>query len=149
MTPAPKRRWFSFSLRSALDSLTDCVKTRHEQAFERELKGRPLMDDETFYQSHYGGTYIPREIPIQLRRLFAAQLGDPWARVQPADKPADVYHDLDFAELVVDAQEEFGVSISINEMRELDGSFDSLAKVVAEKLGREQYDTNRHHDPRP
>ncbi|MEX2114426.1 MAG: hypothetical protein WD845_14625 [Pirellulales bacterium] len=132
--PARNRRWFGFSPLAMLGWFSGCLKTEPELAFERELNGRPLMDDETFFRSHYGSTCLPREIPIRLRRLFADQLGAPWARVQPSDKPAEVYLDLDFAELVADAQAEFGLSISTDEMRELDGSFDSLVRCVADKL---------------
>jgi hypothetical protein len=74
------------------------------------------------------------EIPIRLRKLFARELGSPWERLLPTDKPEDVYHDLDFAELVSDAQEEFAVSVSTDEIGELDGSFDSLVRCVASKL---------------
>jgi hypothetical protein len=69
-----------------------------------------------------------------MRKLFARELGSPWERLQPTDKPEDVYHDIDFAELVYDAQEEFAVSASTEEIRELDGSFDSLGRCVATKL---------------
>jgi acyl carrier protein len=127
---AGRRRW----LRMALAFATDCLKTGPEQAFERELNARPVTDDETFYQSHYGGSQLPKQIPIQLRRLFATQLGEPWMRILPGDKPADVYLDLDFAELVLDAQDEFGVSISTEELSDLDGSFDSLVRCIAGKL---------------
>ncbi len=135
MTAALKRRWFRFSLRPAFTLLLDCFIPERQRAYERDLESRVLMDDETFYQSNYGSTGIPREIPIRLRRLFAYQLGSCWEHVQPADKPTDADDNLDFAELVFDVEEEFGVSIPIQDMMELDGSFDSLVRCVSVKLG--------------
>ena len=72
MTRTAKRHWFSSILRAALVPL---VKSERELAFEAELQGRTLMDDETFYQSNYGSTSIPREIPLRLRTLIVHQLG--------------------------------------------------------------------------
>lgn len=124
----PKRRWFSF-LRQAVVPL---VKSQRELAFEAELLGRPLMDDEAFYHSNYAGTGIPRDIPLRLRRLIACQLGSPFERIQPADKPIEGI-DCDFADIVFEVEEEFGVSIPRDEVKQLDGSFDSLVWCVAAK----------------
>jgi hypothetical protein len=91
------------------------------------------MDDEAFYHRYYAGTEIPREIPIRLRCLFAYQLGNPWERIRPRDKVCRVLEDLDFAELVFEAEEEFAVNVSADEMQKLDGSFDGLVRCIATK----------------
>jgi len=137
MISAPKRR-LPLSLRGAITSflkfLGEIFMSKHELAYERTLASRPLLNDDTFYRSHYATTDVPPDIPIRLRRLFAIQLGSPWEHVEPADKPHEMYDDLDFAELVYDTEEEFGVSIPVEEMQTLDGSFESLVRCVAAKL---------------
>jgi len=130
MTPTAKRHWFWSTLRAALVPL---VKSERELAFEAELQGRTLMDDETFYRSNYANTCIPREIPLRLREVVVRHLGPEFERIQPADKPTDGCAELDLADLIDDVAEEFGVSIPLNEMKELDRSFDSLVKCVAAK----------------
>jgi hypothetical protein len=110
-------------------------KPAKEHAFERELKNRPQLDDDAFYEKFYAGTATPKEIPIRLRQLYAEQLGQPWANVLPQDNPARVYGDLDPADLLAEVAKEFAVPFSAEEMQRLDGSFDSVVKFLNEKVG--------------
>ena len=134
MTQTPKRSWLKFGLREIVRGLLPLFPTSRELAAERDMAGRPLVDDEKFYDAHYGNSGIPKAIPLRLRNLFVAQLGKPWDRVVPTDKPEDMYPDIPFEELALEAAEEFGVQVSTGETRELDGSFDSLVRLIAAKL---------------
>jgi hypothetical protein len=112
------------------------LKPAKERRFEQALASRPQLDDDTFYETFYGGTDIPRAIPVRLRRLYAAQLGRRWLKVFPRDNPALVCDDLDFADLLTDVGQEFGVAFPPEARRQLDGSFDSVVKYLAEQVGR-------------
>ena len=122
-----------------LSYIRRCVPTggpnlTREREFERELARRPLLNDNEFYEAYYAKLEIPKQIPIRLRHIFAEQLGEPWARLRPAEKPADVYLDLPFEELVSEACEKFRTQLTADDMSGLEGSFDSLVRLLATKL---------------
>jgi len=128
-----KCEWLRSEFRAAIQSLLDCVKPERERTFERDLARRVAMDNETFCRTYYGDPDIPKEIPIRLRKLFSHQLGQHRERLAPTDKPTDVYDDLDLYELLVEVQDEFGVRMSNQELSQLDGSFDSIVRLLAAK----------------
>ena len=45
----------------------------------------PNLDDQAFYEAHYGGSGIPEDIPIRVRKVYIEQLGDCWKGVRPDD----------------------------------------------------------------
>jgi acyl carrier protein len=89
------------------------------------------LDDQAFYEECYGGSCIPEDIPIRIRKVFVEQLGDCWRGVRPEDNACDAYPDLDFAELLYEIEDEFEIKIPIEEMKKLDGSFDAVVRYVA------------------
>src|SRR5262249_7292031 len=68
------------------------------------------VDDETFYRLYYGKTNIPKDIPVRVRKVCVKQLGRRWVRVQPEDWVIED-DEVDFAELLADLGQEFGLSI--------------------------------------
>ena len=97
------------------------------------------MDDETFYRTYYGNTDIPREIPIRVRRVFVEQLGSRWGRVEPGDRPAEEEGELDFAELIYEIEDEFGIKVGDEDMQRLvgvDDSFDGIVQYLARNQSR-------------
>lgn len=102
-----------------------------EWAYLLEVDARPLLGDDEFYAVHYEARNVSREIPIRLRKLYARSLGRAWLKVQPRDKFTDAYGDLDFADLLDDVQDEFGIVIPELERDEMDGSFDSVVMLLA------------------
>src|SRR5262249_30260671 len=106
------------------------------QALQRLLCGGRYgigPDDDTFYRTYYGDTDIPKDIPIRVRRVCVEQLGRRWVWVGPDDRPIELYDDLDFAELMYEMAEEFGIAISLDEIRSFDGSFDGIVQYLATK----------------
>ena len=140
-TPKSRRRWFAW-----IGSFIPCLDSR-EWEIELEMSSRPLMDDETFYDTYYGKSGIQQQIPVRLRTLFAVQLGKPWKHLVPTDKVEDVYPDLGFEELVFEAEEEFGIQVGIEEIQQLDGTFDSLVRLIATKLRDGQTDSSSATPP--
>ena len=56
----------------------DLLSNAFTSRFERELLSRPQLDDRAFYEAYYGGSGIPEDIPIRVRKVYVEQLGDCW-----------------------------------------------------------------------
>ena len=65
--------------------LSDLLYYAFSSRFERELLSRPQLDDQAFYEAHYGDSGIPEDIPIRVRKVYVEQLGDCWKGVRPDD----------------------------------------------------------------
>ena len=115
--------------------LGDLLFHASHSRFERELVGRPGLDDESFHEAYYGGTDIPRDIPVRVRKVYVEQLGDCWKGVRPVDNACEAYPDLDFAELLYEIEDEFGIKIPDEAMRTMDGTFDEVVRYVASHRG--------------
>jgi len=115
-------------------TLAPLFRTRSERAKWRQMRRRPLLSDDEFFERFYSGTSIPRDIPLRLRRIYAEQLG--MDRVEPSDVAAEFDSEIDLMDLLDEVEEEFGVAFSIEEAHQLAGSFDSVARAVAAKLGK-------------
>jgi hypothetical protein len=97
----------------------------------------PGLDDEAFYRLHYENSGIPRGIPGKLRRIFVRSLGGRWRSMVPSDRPTDLCDDLDFADLIDEVAEEFGIVIPKADMHRMDGSFDGIVRYLAARSKRE------------
>lgn len=113
-------------------NLSPLFRTKEERSKWREMRQRPLLSDDEFYQRFYADTGIAKEILVRIRHIYATQLA--MDRVWPADKATEFDSELDLAELLVEVEEEFKVEVSDDEALKLDGSFDSLVRLVARKL---------------
>jgi acyl carrier protein len=118
-------------MRRLLALLGDLLFDASHSRFEKELADRPRLDDQAFYEAHYGSSGIPEDIPIRVRKVFVEQLGDCWKGVRPDDNVCESDPDLDLAELLYEIEDEFGIKIPDEEMRKMDGSFDSIVRFVA------------------
>jgi acyl carrier protein len=106
------------------------------KAMFRERRYVGELDDDDFYRLHYGNTTVPKEIPIRLRKLCVKQLGRRWILVKPEDCLVD--DELDFYELLLDIAEEFGISIPDEDMDQMDATFDSVVRYLAEGAHKER-----------
>jgi acyl carrier protein len=113
--------------------LGDLIFYASHSRLERKLAARPELDDQAFYEACYGGSGIPRHIPIRVRKVYVEQLGDCWKGLRPEDNACDVYSDLDFAELLYEVEDEFGIKIPIEEMKKMDGTFDAVVRFLASR----------------
>ena len=64
----------------------DLIFHASRSRFERELAGRPQPDDRAFYEAHYGGSGIPEDIPVRIRKVSVKQLGACWMGLRPDDE---------------------------------------------------------------
>jgi acyl carrier protein len=96
-----------------------------------ELLSRPQLDDQAFYETHYGDSGIPEDIPIRVRNVYVEQLGDCRKGVRPDDNVRDACPDVDLAEILYEIEDEFGIKIPDEEMRKMDGTFDAIVRYVS------------------
>jgi hypothetical protein len=74
--------------------LGDFFSHAFSSRFERERVSRPQLDAQAFYEAIYGGSGVPEDIPIRVRKVCVEQLGDCWKGVRPADNVCDPHPDL-------------------------------------------------------
>jgi acyl carrier protein len=99
--------------------------------FERELVSRRQLDDQAFYDAHFGGNGMPKDIPLRVCKVCVEQLGDCWKGVGPDDSLCESDPDRDLAELFYEIEDEFRIKIPDEEMKRMDGSVDAIVRYVA------------------
>jgi len=111
--------------------LDDLLYKATHSRLERELEARPQLDDQAFYEAYYGSSGISKDIPIRIRKVYVEQLGECWRGVIPGDKVDEICPDVDFAEVLYEIEDEFGIKIPIEDMKKMEGSFDEVVRYVA------------------
>jgi acyl carrier protein len=101
------------------------------------------LEDQVFYEECYGGSVIPEDIPIRIRKVYVEQLGNCWRGVRPEDNACDAYPDLDFADLLYEIEDEFRIKIPDEDMQRMDGTFDAVVRYVASRRQSQGYDVRR------
>lgn len=89
------------------------------------------LEAEEFYRTYFGNSTVPKDIPIRVRKVLVDQLGYRWNRATPLDNPGLENDELDPADIFDLIADEFCISFPLEEMRQLDGSFDSIVQYVA------------------
>ena len=118
-------------MRHLISLLGDLLFYASHSRLERELINRPQLDNRAFYQAHYADSGIPEDIHIKVRKVYVEQLGDCWMGVKPGDNACDAYPDLDFAELLYEIEDEFGIKIPEETVGTMEGTFDEVVRYVA------------------
>jgi hypothetical protein len=124
-------------------SLVPLVPSPLARAYRQELRSRPELDDESFFARFYGETDVPREIPIRLRKICMETLSRLLSRVHPDDFVTAIDYESDLGEILEEAERAFAVRFTSEEMRSLDGSFDSLVQLLKSKLAFSREDEER------
>lgn len=115
-------------------TLAPLFSSAQERAYRRALRERPPLSDDEFCDRFYADTGYPRDIPIRLRRIYATALG--MKNAWPEDKAEDFCEELDFTDLIAEVEDEFGLKFTEEEVRQMDGSFNTIVEFVAGKLPR-------------
>ncbi|MGH7137883.1 MAG: hypothetical protein ACREHD_19205 [Pirellulales bacterium] len=107
------------------------------RALRRTLKQRPPLDDDAFYAAFYADSGIPKEIVIAVMRELQKMLGRSLAGVHPHDNMGVLEPEMDFADVLDVLADTFEVEIAwrTGEVN-IDGTFDSLLRLVAEHIER-------------
>jgi hypothetical protein len=104
-----------------------------ERKFRREVADREPLDDTQFFKEFYADTNVPGDIPCRLRPIYCRFCDLEVGKLRPQDRPWQIV-ELDTFGLIQDIEAEFGVSISDKDAERIDGSFDSIARYLAERL---------------
>lgn len=108
--------------------------SKEEKEYFQECQRRPELTDAEFAKRYYFDSGIALDIPARVRRTISYQLKLP--KLIPSDNICRIL-DVDLAELVWEVAEEFNVKVALDEMRGLDGSVDSIIRLMAAKVGRQ------------
>jgi len=113
-------------------TLAPLFPSSEQKAFHRNLRQRPALDDDAFYDRFYSGSGIAKEIVIRIRKELKRALGLNLGGVRPDDNVALAYDDIDFADVLWRLSRTFDVHIPQDACwDEIDGTFDSLVRYVA------------------
>lgn len=110
------------------------IPTAETREFRRELRTRPVLDDETFYRRFYEDSEISKDVLIRLRRRVS-QVDTLVDRIIPSDRMDLLDDELDFGDVVWLAEKEFGVHFDESAYKQFDGTFDNLIRLVQTKIG--------------
>ena len=79
----------------------------------------------------YAETNVPADIVCRLRPMYCKVFDLEVENLRPQDRPPEIA-ELDLVDFVQDIEIEFGVKISDNDAEHIDGSFDAIARYLAE-----------------
>lgn len=113
-------------------SLSPLIQCREEREFHRNLRKRQKLNDGDFYDTYYANSGIPRRFPMELRMSLEGVFGLDFAALHPADNLIYADVELDWADLICRVNREFDIAIPKDEVRELDGTFDSLLRCIVQ-----------------
>jgi hypothetical protein len=116
-----------------------------ERAYEVELRRRPQLNDDDFYERFYAGSDVPKDIPIRLRQVYEKAMGDDVSGLHPQDNFAAIYDGLDFSVILCRVEREFNLKIPLaavvkaplkyrgksSSTGDIDGTFDSVVRYLA------------------
>jgi hypothetical protein len=111
-------------------SLSPFIDSAELRAYRSELKARPEIDDDAFFERFYSHTSIPRDISIRVRRLCVEQVDPLFSRVQPTDKCWLLVEELDISPVIRILEQEFHVTLTAEVCATID-TFDSLVQYIA------------------
>jgi hypothetical protein len=104
------------------------------RAFRRELRSRAALSDDEFYARFYAGSGVPRDVPARLRHVLVEF--DPLSeRAVPHDRLWLLNDELDFADVLHRAGQEFGVRFTRADYPAVDGTLASLVQLVHARRG--------------
>jgi hypothetical protein len=121
-----------------LGVVSDLSTTESERRFEQVVRERPLLSDDEFVAAYYSDQSVPREILIRLKTELVQTLGEEWEKVVPTDNPGLIHNEIDPWDIFCRLSRVFGVPISLEDAKSLDGSFDSMARFLACRLAKPQ-----------
>lgn len=119
-------------------SLSRLIPCREEREFHRNLRERPKLNDDEFYDSFYANSSIPRYLPAQLRALLATQFGLDFGALHPRDNLINAGVELDWTDLIDEINGEFDFVVPDEMIGKLDGTFDSLIRCIAKIKDRNE-----------
>ncbi|HEV3237537.1 MAG TPA: hypothetical protein VGZ25_11145 [Gemmataceae bacterium] len=119
-------------------SLAPLFDSAEARAYRRELKQRPLLDDDAFAEQFYADRPLEQEIAIRLRKLCMSNIDPLLVRVQPKDLFYLAFEEMDVADLIFEVEKEFGLAFAPEDIEPLVGTFDWLLGAVKKAAERQE-----------
>lgn len=111
----------------------DNLLSPKEREFVRRLRERPQLSDLELYRAFYQDSGIPEHLPGKLREVFEDAFGMDLDGIRPEDNLYVANTEVDWGDIVFRVKCVFGVVLTSEDLAGLDGTFDSLVKLVARK----------------
>ncbi len=102
------------------------MTTAEAREFHRNLRNRPQLDADAFYDAFYRQSGLPKHDVGQLRRILEDITGYDLAGLYPGDNLAYIDGEMDFADVLRRVERDFHVKLDWDEFRCVDVTFDSL-----------------------
>ena len=103
-----------------------------ERRFWREVAAREPLDDAEFYRQFYGESGVPHELVLRLLPVYCRMFHFEAGKMRPTDR-TPLLIELDTSDYVRQIEQEFGLGIPDEDVEELDGSFDSIVRYLAQR----------------
>lgn len=114
-------------------SLTPLIPSREEREFHRNLRDRPKLNDDEFYDTFYAKSRIPKHLAVQLRRSLEKEYGLEFGALHPTDNLFYADVEIDLFDAIVQVSREIGIVVPNDRIKKLDGTtFDSILRCISE-----------------
>jgi hypothetical protein len=110
---------------------------RRARAYAAELRERPAVSNHELFQSHFGGSGVPYDVPGRVRRIFAEELGYPAEKLLPDDDFMFLLNELDAGPLIEALEREFSVTLTHEETERTAPTIRAVCLLLANKLRSE------------
>jgi hypothetical protein len=120
-------------------TLVPLLPSAQSKAFLRELKERPVLDDQSFFGRYYAGTGISDDVVAGVRR--ALSWWDPlFERTIPADHLYLLNEEVHFSTFIQCVEREMGIRFTSSDQDAMDGTLDNLILLTQYRFNFGQND---------
>ncbi len=106
------------------------MTTAEEREFHRNLRNRPQLNENDFFETFYKHSGVPQDVVARLQRLLEDITGYDLAGLHPADNLAYLDGEMDFADVFRRVERDFGIKLDWDEFRRMEVTFDSLLRAT-------------------
>jgi len=106
------------------------MTTPEERQLHRNLRNRPNLDDDAFYETFYKESGISKDLVGQLRQTLEDVTGYDLAGLHPADNLAFIDGEMDFADVLHRIERDLKTKLDWDEFRQSEVTFDFLLRIT-------------------
>ncbi len=101
-----------------------------EREFHRNLRTRPKLDENAFFEVFYAPSGVPKNLVVQLRDLLESVTGYDLAGLHPRDNLVYIDGEMDFADVLYRIERDFSAKLDWDELRRSELTFDFLLRAI-------------------
>jgi acyl carrier protein len=127
------------------------TKRQLEAKLDEAFHGRAPLSGEQFYDAYFAKQGIPKEIPLNVKRIFEEHFGTDFSRLNDDD---DFSKELSFiwnydsmvdVEIVIAIENEFGIKVTDSEATEMK-TIKAIVETIWKKKSQQSDTPNPHND---